>query len=76
MSVVVCTDIRGNKLHRQMGVGIVVTSGNQHGVMIAHWPGMSEMWVRVLLYLTDDNFIWVPSDQLHNTIVLYCNSLS
>ena len=35
--------------HTQVGVGRVVTSESLGGVMVAHWPGMPEMWVRVLL---------------------------
>ena len=48
-SVVVCTDLGGNELQRQVGMGIVVTSGNLNGVMVAHWPGMQEIWVRFTL---------------------------
>ena len=46
---VVCTDLWGKELHRPVGVGMVMTSGSLHGVMVAQWPGMPEMWVRVLL---------------------------
>ena len=45
ISVVVCTDLWGKELHRQACVAIVVTSGRIHGVMVAHWPGMPEVWV-------------------------------
>ena len=45
MSVVVCTDLKGKELHRQVGVDIEVVSVSLHGVMIAHWPRMPEMWV-------------------------------
>ena len=41
-SVVVCTDLRGNELHGQVGVGIGVMSVILHGVMVAHWPGKFE----------------------------------
>ena len=37
-------------MHRQVGVGIVVTSGSLCGVMVAHWPGMPEMWIQFPLY--------------------------
>ena len=47
MSVVVCTDLCGKALHRQVGVGIVVTSGSLRCVMVAHWPGMPEIWVQI-----------------------------
>ena len=47
--VVVLTDLWGKELHRQVCVGIVVMSERVHGVMVAHWPGMPEMWVRVPL---------------------------
>ena len=47
--VIVCTDLWGKELHRQAGVGIVVTSGSLSGVMVAHWPGMPNIGVRVLL---------------------------
>ena len=40
----VCNNI-GKVLHKHVGVGIVVTSGSLHGVMVALWPGMPEMWV-------------------------------
>ena len=40
-TVVVCADLWGKELHRQVGMGIAVTSG----VMIVHWPEMLEMWV-------------------------------
>ena len=43
--VVVCTDLSGKELYRQVGMGMVVTSGGLPGVMEAHWPGMPEMWV-------------------------------
>ena len=33
--VVVCTDLWSKELHRQVGVGIVVTSGSLHGVMVS-----------------------------------------
>ena len=42
--VIVGTDLRGSELHRQVGVSIVVMSWSLHDVMIAHWPGMPEMW--------------------------------
>ena len=45
-SVVVCTDLWGKELHRQVSVGIMVTSGNLHGVILSHWPRMPEMWVQ------------------------------
>ena len=35
MSVVGCTDPSGKELHRQVGMGIVVTSGSLHGVMVS-----------------------------------------
>ena len=47
--VLVCTDLGSKQLHRQVGMGIEVTSENLHGVMVAHWPRMSEMWIRVPL---------------------------
>ena len=34
-SVVGCTDLSSKELHRQIGVGIVVTSGSLHGVMVS-----------------------------------------
>ena len=46
--VVVCTDLWGKELHRQIGVGIVVTSGRNW--MLAHRPGMPDMRVWFLLY--------------------------
>ena len=49
ISVVVCTELRGKEPRRQVGAGIMVTSGSLHGAIVAHWPGMPEMWVRVLL---------------------------
>ena len=45
-TVAVCTDLRGNDLHRQVGMGTVVTSGSLCGEMVAHWP---EIWVQFLL---------------------------
>ena len=36
-SVVVCIDLSGKEPRRQVGVGIVLTSGSLHGVMVAHW---------------------------------------
>ena len=32
--VIVCIDLSGNELHRQVSIGIVVTSGNLYGVMV------------------------------------------
>ena len=46
--VVVCTDLSKGP-HRQVGVGTVVKPGSLRGVMVAHWPEMSEMLVRVPL---------------------------
>ena len=43
--VVVFTDLLGKEPHRQVDVGIVVTSGSLCGVMVAHWPGMPGIWV-------------------------------
>ena len=43
-SVIVCTDLWGKELHKQVHMGIVVTSGSLCGVMVAQWPGMPEMW--------------------------------
>ena len=34
--VVVCTDLAGKELHRQVGVGILVTLGSLNCVMVAH----------------------------------------
>ena len=34
--VVVCTDLSGKRLHRQVSVGIVVTSGSLCGIMVSH----------------------------------------
>ena len=48
--VVVYTDLLSKELHRRIGVGIVVTSANLHGVMVTHWPRMPEMSVRFLLW--------------------------
>ena len=45
MSVVVCTDLLGKELHRQVSEGIVVTLGSLHGVMVAHWPIIPDMRV-------------------------------
>ena len=36
--VAVCTDLWGKEMHRQVGVGTMVTSGSLRGVMVAHWP--------------------------------------
>ena len=44
-----CTNLWGKEPHRQVGVGIVIKSRRPCGVMVAHWPGMSEMWVSVPL---------------------------
>ena len=49
MSVVGYTDLSGKELHKQVGVGIVVTSGSLHGVMVTHWSGIPEMWVQLPL---------------------------
>ena len=35
MCVVVCTDVLGKERHRQVGVGVVVTSGNLGHVMVS-----------------------------------------
>ena len=43
IGVVFCTDLRGKELHRQVDMGIVMTSGDLHGVIVAHGPGMPEM---------------------------------
>ena len=48
-TVAICTDLCGKELHIQVGVGIVVTPGCLCDVMVAHWPGMPETWVRVPL---------------------------
>ena len=48
-SVADCTDLSGKKLYTQVGMGIVVTSGSLRGLMVAHWHGMSEKWVRFSL---------------------------
>ena len=47
--VVVCTGLRGKELHREVGMGIVVTSGSLCGEMVAHWPRMQEMLEQFLL---------------------------
>ena len=47
--LVVSTDLWGMELHRQVDVGMVVTSGSLHGVMVAYWPVMPAMWVWVPL---------------------------
>ena len=44
-SVVVGTDFKGKEPHRQVGVSIAVTSQSLHGVMVANWPRIPEMWV-------------------------------
>ena len=49
MRIVVCTDLWGKELHSQVGGGIVVISESLCGAMVAHWPGMSEIWVKFLL---------------------------
>ena len=49
-TVVVCIDLWGKQPHREVGVSIVVTSGSLHGEVVAHWPGMPDMWVRVQFY--------------------------
>ena len=50
MSVVVCTGLWGKELHRQVGMGIVVTAGSLHGeIVVAHWPGMPEILLRFML---------------------------
>ena len=36
MSIVVCTHLSGKELHRQEGVGTVVTSGSLGGVMVEY----------------------------------------
>ena len=43
--MVVCADLWGKELHRQVGVGMMVTSGSLRGAMVAHWLGMPEMLV-------------------------------
>ena len=45
ISVLGCADISGKELHRQVGVSIVVTLGHLHGIMVAYWPGMTEISV-------------------------------
>ena len=79
MSVVVCTDLLSKELHRHVVVGIVVTSGSLHYVMVAHWPRMPEMWIRVPLsiqYFPFSCCAWVKARLLINlwtNIVLDCN---
>ena len=41
--VVVCTDFSGKELHRQVGVGWVVTPGSLGGVILADGHTMQEM---------------------------------
>ena len=36
-TIIVCTDLSGKELHRQVGVGIVMTSGSLCGVMVEQW---------------------------------------
>ena len=43
--MVICTDLCGKELHKQVGMAIGVTSESLHDVMVAHWPRMPEMWV-------------------------------
>ena len=50
MNVIVCTDLWGDEPYSQMCVGIVVTSGSLCGEMVAHWPRMLDIGVRVPLY--------------------------
>ena len=44
-----CNSLHWPLRHTQMGVGIVVTWGSLCGVIVAYWPGIPEMWVRVPL---------------------------
>ena len=44
--VVICTDLSGKELHRQVGIGIVVTTESLCGAMVARWARMPEMWVQ------------------------------
>ena len=46
---IVCIDLWGKELHKQVYVDIVVIPGSLCGVMVAHLPGIPEMWVPVLL---------------------------
>ena len=47
--VVACPDLSGKEPHRQVDMGIVMISGHLCGEVVAHWPTMPEMWVRVPL---------------------------
>ena len=47
-------------LHSPVGVGVVVMSGRLHVVMVAHWPRMPEMWVRVQLWAQNLPFSSYP----------------
>ena len=40
-----CTDLSGKELYRQVGLGIVGTSGSLRGIMVACWPKMPEVWI-------------------------------
>ena len=44
-SVVVCTELWGKELYRQVGVGIVVISGSLCDAVLAQWLGMPGTWV-------------------------------
>ena len=56
MSVVVWLHLLGNELHRQVGISIVVTSACLYGVMVVHWPRMSDIVPRVGLEPTHFHF--------------------
>ena len=55
-SIIVCADLWVKVLHRQLGMSIVVRSGNLCGVMVAYWPGIPEIFVRFPLYSLDSHF--------------------
>ena len=49
VTLVVCTDLSCKELHRQVDMGVVMTTGSLCGVMVAHWPRMPDIWVKGLL---------------------------
>ena len=44
----------------------MVTSGSLRDVMVAHWPGMPEMWVQFPLYANISHFYHTHDTGFHN----------